>query len=140
MFIGFGLRNQFYLYNNYYTMTYIKRSDWSISSIDRDVVTQSEYNKATITYDKEYEVAVTEDVKEEITDTDAKGNTIVLGTRVVQKPKLDKEGKQVVKKEIMTVTHNPYDGYVIIPDDATILTEEEYKKEIEKLSNNNWNQ
>ena len=121
---------------------YIKYKSGSICETSQrwESITLSEYKKATITYDKEYEVAVTEDVKEEITDTDAKGNTIVLGTRVVQKPKLDKEGKQVVKKEIMTVTHNPYDGYVIIPDDATILTEEEYKKEIEKLSNNNWNQ
>lgn len=108
--------------------------NWAICSQNWDQsITQSEYKKATITYDKEYEVAVTEDVTEQITDTDAKGNTIILGTRVVKKPVVDKEGNAVVTKEVREVKYNPYNWFVIIPDDATVLTEEEYKAELEKL-------
>ena len=116
-------------------MIYTKNSDWSIQSISGDnSITLSEYYKATITYDKEYEVVVTEDAAEQITDVDAKGKTIVLGTRVVQKPVVDKEGKPVVKKEIREVRYNPYDAQsvVIIPDDAKVITEEEYNKLLEE--------
>mgnify|MGYP003619965411 CR=1 FL=1 len=116
-------------------MIYTKNSDWSIQSTSGDQsITLSEYYKATITYDKEYEVVVTEDAAEQITDVDAKGKTIVLGTRVVQKPVVDKEGKPVVKKEIREVRYNPYDAQsvVIIPDDAKVITEEEYNKLLEE--------
>ena len=116
-------------------MIYTKNYNWSIQSTSGDQsITLSEYYKATITYDKEYEVVVTEDVTEQITDVDAKGNTIVLGTRVVQKPVVDKEGKPVVKKEIREVRYNPYDAQsvVIIPDDAKVITEEEYNKLLEE--------
>ena len=112
-------------------MIYTKNYNWSIQSTSGDQsITLSEYDKATITYDKEYEVVVTEDAAEQIADVDAKGKTIVLGTRVVQKPVVDKEGKPVVKKEIREVRYNPYDAQsvVIIPDDAKVITEEEYNK------------
>lgn len=116
-------------------MIYTKNYNWSIQSTSGDQsITLSEYYKATITYDKEYEVVVTEDAAEQITDVDAKGKTIVLGTRVVQKPVVDKEGKPVVKKEIREVRYNPYDAQsvVIIPDDAKVITEEEHNKLLEE--------
>jgi len=132
-YVRYGYK--YFIYIIIYTMIYTKNSDWSIQSISGDnSITLSEYYKATITYDKEYEVVVTEDAAEQITDVDAKGKTIVLGTRVVQKPVVDKEGKPVVKKEIREVRYNPYDAQsvVIIPDDAKVITEEEYNKLLEE--------
>jgi hypothetical protein len=39
--------------------------------------------------------------------------------------------KAVTKK--VSIEKNIYEGYQIIPDDAVILTEDEYKNEIEKM-------
>ena len=50
-------------------MIYTKNYNWSIQSTSGDQsITLSEYDKATITYDKEYEVVVTEDAAEQIAD------------------------------------------------------------------------
>lgn len=114
-------------------------------------LTQSVYDKATIVYKKSFTLPVTETVQEEITDIDADGNTISLGFREVEKQVVkdekiktkNEEGKTVTQvvstpqftKEVREVRYNPYDdkGVVIIPDDATIITEDEYNKYIEEL-------
>ena len=119
-------------------MIYTKNSDWSTQSISADkFINISEYNKATITYEVMKPVYKTTTEKKQDTVVDADGKTIVLREYEVEVPVLE-DGKPIVIDNIREkVTYNPYNGYVIIPDDATILTEEEYQKEIEKLSLNN---
>lgn len=116
-------------------MTNYKSNDGMLHSISwSKSITISEYNKATITYEAIKPVYKTTTEKKQDTVVDADGNTIVLREYEVDVPVLE-EGKPIIIDNVReTVTYNQYNWYVIIPDDATILTEEEYQKEIEKLS------
>ena len=127
--------------------------NWAICSQNWDTtLSQSEYDKSTITYDTIIKTPITEDNEVEHTVVDAYGKTIILGTKTIQVPvmetvkvkELNDEGKEhtvtkeqpLVKEEIVQVRYNPYDEQwaVIIPDDATIISEEEYNKEIENMT------
>ena len=130
-------------------MKFYKNKD-SIHSVLSEVIPQSTYDKATVVYKKSFTLPVMETVKEEVTDTDAEGNTISLGFREVQKQVIkeekvkikNEEGKTVTQvvstpqftTEVREVRYNPYDEQwvVIIPDDAKIITEDEYNKIIEE--------
>jgi len=145
-------------------MIFYKTSIWTyVKTSWEKVVSQSEYDKATIVYEALAQTPIV--IEKEIGHTvvDAYGNTIVLWTKTITEPVveivevdipvLDKEwnpvlGKkwevktqkwkkeqQCVKEEIKKVRYNQYDNwYIIIPDDATIVSEEEYNKEIENMT------
>lgn len=101
-----------------------------------EYITLSEYNKATITYPVEKVVYKMTTEKKQDTVVDADWNTIILKEYEVEVPVLDEKGNPIISwKTREIVRYNKYDSewVVIIPDDATILTEEQYKAELEKL-------
>ena len=48
--------------------------------------------------------------------------------------RLDEKGNPIIKEKVREIVrYNPYDGeYVVIPDDAKVITEEEYNKLLEE--------
>ena len=133
-----------------------KNTDWSINVIGWRIITQSVYDKATITYPLEKVIYGTTTEKKEDKVVDADGKEHILRTYEVEVPvtettvvvekvaKIDPDTNEEifeeVKKEVQTpvikeivremVRYNPYDAQsvVIIPDDAKVITEEEYNK------------
>ena len=128
-------------------MIYIKQKNWILQYMSWDkAMSQSEYNKANIEYSDFVKVPVTKQEKQirEITTTNKDGeifvvakDTFVATVSVTETIVVEENGEEVKIPLFETVevkkTYNPYVGYVIIPDDAVVLTEEEYNKEIEKF-------
>lgn len=138
-------------------MIYTKNSDWSIQSISwSQYITLSTYDKATITYPVNKVVYKTTTEKKQNTVIDADGKEHILRTYEVEVPvmekklvkekiskinpdtneeifeEIEKEVEEPVISDVIReiVRYNPYDAQwvIIIPDDAKILTEEEYNE------------
>lgn len=114
-----------------------KSNDGMLHSISwSEYINQSEYDKATIEYPVEKVVYKTTTEKKQDTVIDADGKEHILREYEVAVPVLDEEWNPVIEsKEREIVRYNKYNSewVVIIPDDATVLTEEQYKAELEKL-------
>lgn len=113
---------------------FVKFPDGSMSNYTSSkIIHQSVYDKVTITYPANKVVYKTTTEKKQDTVVDADGKEHILRTYEVEVPVLE-DGKPVVIENVREkVSYNPYNGYVIIPDDATILTEAEYQAELARL-------
>ena len=131
-------------------MIYIKHSSWLIQYQTWDQsITQSEYNNWFYDdYVSQPIILGQVEVEVPVYRTNAKGEQEIAYTEkrmeVQHKTNLCKrmvedwtEVEQEVKEtELVKVTKNRYDNgsYVIIPDDAVLLSKEEYQKEIDKMN------
>ena len=114
---------------------YIKHKDWSIQKNFwefKNFISQSEYDKAQVVYTDHVKVPITKKEKQEqhIYRTNEQWEQEIVATKVVEVD-VDTWEFQTLRVE---KTYNPYEWYTIIPDDAVVLTEEEYQAEIKQFT------
>lgn len=142
-------------------MNIVQNKSGAILMYQWPIIHQSVYDSATITYPVEKTIykTITEKKQDKVVDADGKEH--ILRTYEVEVPVMEKkivtekvskinpdtneeifeEIEKEVEAPVVTeviremVKYNPYDAQwvVIIPDDAVILTEEEYKKKLEEI-------
>ena len=130
-------------------MIHYKNTNWNYVCLYWDKsITQSEYNNWFYDdYVSQPIILGQVEVEVPVYCTNAKGEQEIAYTEKIMKvqhktnlcKRMVEDWTEVEQKEIVTelvkVTKNRYDNgsYVIIPDDAVLLSEEEYQKEIDKM-------